>query len=46
MDGEISIKLKSGSIPHVEPVRRVPHAMQEPLKMSLTNWSAKRSFTR
>ena len=46
MDGEISIKLKSGSIPHVEPVRRVPHAMQEPLKMSLTNWFAKRSFTK
>ena len=35
MDGEISIKLKSGSIPHVEPVWRVPHAMQEPLKNEL-----------
>ena len=35
MDGEISIKLKSGSIPHAEPVRRVPHAMQEPLKNEL-----------
>ena len=32
MDGEISIKLKNGAIPHVEPVRRVPHSMQEPLK--------------
>ena len=28
MDGEISIKLKEGAIPHVEPVRKVPHAMQ------------------
>ena len=35
MDGEISIKLKDGSIPHVEPIRRVPHAMQEPLKAEL-----------
>ena len=35
MDGEISIKLKEGVIPHVEPIRRVPHAMQEPLKMEL-----------
>ena len=35
MDGEISIKLKSGAIPHVEPVRRVPHSMQEPLKNEL-----------
>ena len=35
MDGEISIKLKSGAIPHVEPVRRVPHSMQEPLKSEL-----------
>ena len=25
MDGEISIKLKEGAIPHVEPIRRVPH---------------------
>ena len=25
MKGEISIKLKEGAIPHVEPVRRVPH---------------------
>ena len=35
MDGEISIKLKEGAIPHVEPIRRVPHAMQEPLEMEL-----------
>ena len=35
MDGEISIKLKEGAIPHVEPVRRVPQAMQEPLKAEL-----------
>ena len=35
MDCEISIKLKSGAIPHVKPVRRVPHSMQEPLKNEL-----------
>ena len=35
MDGEISIKLKEGAIPHVEPVRRVPQAMQELLKAEL-----------
>ena len=35
MDGEISIKLKEGAIPNVEPVRHVPHAMQEPLKKEL-----------
>ena len=35
MDGEISIKLKDGAIPHVEPIRCVPHAMQEPLKLEL-----------
>ena len=35
MDGEISIKLKEGAIPHVEPIRCVPHAMQEPLKLEL-----------
>ena len=35
MDGEISIKLKEGAIPHVEPIRCVAHAMQEPLKMEL-----------
>ena len=35
MDGEISIKFKEGAIPHVEPVRRVPQAMQEWLKAEL-----------
>ena len=35
MKGEISIKLKEGAILHIEPVRRVPHAMQEPLKLEL-----------
>ena len=35
MKGEISIKLKEGAVPHVEPVRRFPHAMQEPLKTEL-----------
>ena len=35
MDGEISIKLREGAIPHVEPIRHVPHAMQEPLKLEL-----------
>ena len=35
MDSEISIKLKDGAIPHVEPIRRVPHAMQEPFKTEL-----------
>ena len=35
MDGEILIKLGEGAIPHVEPIRRVPHAMQEPLKKEL-----------
>ena len=35
MDSEIPIKLKNGTVPHVEPVRRVPHVMQEPLKAEL-----------
>ena len=35
MKGEINIKLKEGAIPHVEPVRRVPHTMQDPLKNEL-----------
>ena len=34
MDSEISIKLKEGAIPHVEPIRHVPHAMQELLKQN------------
>ena len=35
MDHEITIKLKDGAIPHVEPIRRVSHTMQEPLKAEL-----------
>ena len=35
MDGEITIKLRKGEIPHAEPIRRVPHAMQGPLKAEL-----------
>ena len=35
MKVEINIKLKDSAIPHIEPVRRVPHAMQEPLKNEL-----------
>ena len=35
MKGEKNIKLKEGAIPHIEPVRRVPHTMQEPLKAEL-----------
>ena len=35
MDGEISIKLKDGAIPHIEPVCRVPHAMQDAIKKEL-----------
>ena len=35
MDGEISIKLKDGAVPHVEPIRHVPHVMQKPLKKEL-----------
>ena len=34
-EGEINIKLKDGAIPHIEPVRRVSHTMQEPLKAEL-----------
>ena len=35
MDGEISTKLKDGAIPHVEPIRRVPHAMQETIEAGI-----------
>ena len=35
MDGEISIKLKEGAVPHVELIRWVPHVMQDPLKAEL-----------
>ena len=31
MDSDISIKLKDGTIPHIEPVCSVPQAMQDPL---------------
>ena len=31
MKGEIYIKLKDSAVPHIEPVRRVPHVMQDPL---------------
>ena len=27
MKGKISSKMKDGAIPHIEPIRRVPHAM-------------------
>ena len=35
MEGEISIKLHDGAVPHTEPIRRVSHAMQQPLKDEL-----------
>ena len=35
MEGELEIKLHDGAIPHIESVRRVPHAMQQPLKDEL-----------
>ena len=35
MEGEISIKLHDGTIPHTEPIRCVPHAMQQLLKDEL-----------
>ena len=35
MKGKISMKLKEGAIAHIEPVRRLPHVMQEPLKAEL-----------
>ena len=35
MDGEINIKLQDGAIPHVEPIRHVPHAIQGLLKKEL-----------
>ena len=41
MDGEISIKLKDSAIPHIELVRRVPHAMQDPLKKELDKFVSK-----
>ena len=35
MEGEISIKLHNGASLHTEPIRRVPHAMLQPLKEEL-----------
>ena len=35
MKGEINIKLKDSAVPHIDPVRRVPHVMQKPLKNEL-----------
>ena len=35
MEGEISIKLCDGAMSHTEPIRRVQHAMQQPLKDEL-----------
>ena len=32
---QISIKLKDGAIPYIKLIRRVHHAMQEPLKLEL-----------
>ena len=46
MDGEISIKLQNGAIPHEEPIRHVPHAMQEPIKRNLINYAKRKSFIR
>ena len=44
MDGEISIKLCDGAIPHTEPIRRVPHAMQQTLKEELEKLYKERSL--
>ena len=46
MDGEIDIKLRDGAIPHVEPIRHVPHAMKEPLKKELDQLCNEKSFIR
>ena len=35
MNTEINIKLKDNAIPYVAPIRRVAHALQEPLRMEL-----------
>ena len=44
MDSEISINLKDEAIPHVEPIRYVPHAMQEPLKIELEKLGEMKEF--
>ena len=31
----VKLALREGAVPHVEPIRHVPHAMQEPLKAEL-----------
>ena len=46
MDGEISIQLCDGAIPHVETIRCAPHAIQEILKGNLINYAKKKSFIR
>ena len=35
MNTTIDIKLKEGAIPYVVPIRRVAHALQEPLHLEL-----------
>ena len=35
MNTEIDIKLKEGAVPYVAPIRRVAHALQEPLRLEL-----------
>ena len=44
MDGEISIKLRGGAIPHVEPIRWVPHTMLEPSKNELNQLCKEKSL--
>ena len=35
MNTVIDIKLKEGAVPYVAPIRRVAHALQEPLRLEL-----------
>ena len=35
MNITIDIKLKDNAVPHVAPIRRVAHALQEPLRLEL-----------
>ena len=46
MDGEISIKLKEGAIPHVEPIRRVPMPCRNHLRCNWTNCVKKEYYTK
>ena len=39
MNTTIDIKLKEGAIPYVAPIRRVTHALQEPLRLELKKFS-------